>query len=163
MIDIREVCEIFAEELKERMDDVGLRPYHLLSLCKFDDENLQPYLEGKKLPGLYNLVLLAEHLECTVNELLGYPEFGDASLYERFLASDMYFTESQYARCLADRVRHYLDSGCMSFTDLEKHSGFKAPTIRRWFSSTKPHLPTTAKFLQLCETINCTPSELLGY
>lgn len=163
MIDIKEVCEIFAEELNERMDEVGLRPHHLLSLCKFDDDNLQPYLKGKKLPGLFTLVLLAEHLECTANELLGYTEFNDTSTYERFLASEMYFTESQYAQCLADRVQHYMRSTSMSFADLEKHSGFKAPTIRRWFSSTKPHLPTTAKFLQLCESINCTPSELLGY
>jgi DNA-binding Xre family transcriptional regulator len=159
----KSINEWFAIEVKERMDEMELRPYHLRSLCKMTESNVYSCLSGTTLPNLFNLVLLAECLECTVNDLLGYDELEETDVYERYTASTIFFEESQYAVCLADRMRRYLEDRFMTLADLAKNTEMDTNMLRRWFSKTRPHLPPTKKFLHICNTLGCTPSELLGY
>lgn len=160
---IDEIHAWFVAEVKDRMEETDLRPYHLVRLCKIKDQHIDSHLRGDTLPGLFSLVLMAEHLECTVNDLLGFEEIDEADVYERYLASNMFFTESQYASCLSDRIRRYLEERDMTISELSQKSELKLETVRHWFSKTRPHLPPTVKFLKICETLECTPSELLGY
>lgn len=153
----------FAAELKDRMDENKFRPYHLMTLCKMTETEILECLEGTTLPGLYSLVMMADRLECTVDDLLGYDEPDEPDVYERYAASSMFFTESQYAVCLADRARQYLENRFMCVSDLAKKLELTPSACQRWFSRTRPHLPSTARFLQICEALDCTPSELLGY
>lgn len=160
---IDEIHTWFVAEVKERMTELDLRPYHLVRLCKIKEDRIDSHLRGDTFPGLFSLVLMAEHLECTVNDLLGFEEIEEIDIYERYLASDMFFTESQYATCLSDRVRRYLEERNMTLAGLAKQTEFRLETVRHWFSKTRPHLPPTVKFLKVCEILECTPSELLGY
>lgn len=163
MPSINEISTWFVAEVKERTTELDLRPYHLVRLCKIKEDRIESHLRGDTFPGLFSLVLMAEHLECTVNDLLGFEEIEEIDIYERYLASDMFFTESQYATCLSDRVRRYLEERNMTLAGLAKQTEFRLETVRHWFSKTRPHLPPTVKFLKICEILECTPSELLGY
>lgn len=163
MFDYDNVSKWFAAELRERMEECGFRPYHLTSLCKMGEGEIYQCLGGTALPDVFSLILLADYLDCTVNDLLGYDEVESSAAYEQYTASDMFFTESQYAACLSDRVRRYLQDRAMSITDLAAKTGFKEPTLRRWFAKTHPQLPGISKFLKICEALDCTPSDLLGY
>lgn len=153
----------FAAEVKDRMDEMGIRPYHLVTLCQIKENELDSCLNGTKLPSLFSLILLADCLECTVNDLLGYDEIEETEVYEQYTASSMYFAPSQYATCLSDRIRRYLKNRFMTLSDLIKRAELNEGSVRRWFAKTHPHLPSTANFLKICDALNCTPSELLGY
>lgn len=153
----------FATELRDRMDEMQLRPYHIAFLYKIDESDVRSWLKGASFPGLFNLIMLADRFECTVNDLLGFEEIEETEVYERYTASSMFFAEYQYAVCLADRMRRYLENQNISFPDLADKTGFTATTLRRWFAKTHPCLPSTEKFLHICSALDCTPSELLGY
>ena len=163
MSDIITIRKWFASEVKDRMDEMDLRPDHLLSLCNINERDIQSCLNGTVLPSLYSLVLLSDHLDCTVNDLLGFEEIEEVEVYEQYSASDIFFNELQYAVLLGERVRRYLDGRCVTMVDLAKKAGITAPNLRYWFSKTKPHLPTTENLIRICDALKCTPSELLGY
>lgn len=159
----KSVKEWFAAELKEKMIEYNLRSYHLTALCKMSEDEVQKCLKGIALPGLFSLVLLADKFECTVNDLLGYDEVEDLDVYEHYSASSMFFAKSQYALCLSERVRRYLEDHYISIPDLADKIDVAPATVRHWFAKAHPTLPTTEKILNICEALNCTPSDLLGY
>lgn len=159
----KSVKEWFAAELKEKMIEYNLRSYHLTALCKMSEDEVQKCLKGTALPGLFSLVLLADRFECTVNDLLGYDEVEDLDVYEHYSASSMFFAKSQYAVCLSDRVHRHLEYRDISIPDLAAKLDVAAATIRHWFAKTHPTLPGAEKFLNICDALNCTPSDLLGY
>ena len=105
---------------------------------------------------------MAEHLEATVNDLLGYDEVDDNQILECYPASKMYRNKIEFSHCFADRFHRYLDRRGMTIEDVAKLSGVTVTTIKKWVGA-RPVLPATYKFLQLCEALECTPSELLGY
>lgn len=163
MSDIITIRKWFAAEVKDRMDEMDLRADHLMGLCYINERDIQSCLNGTALPGLYSLILLSDHLDCTVNDLLGFDEIEEVEVYEQYSASDMFFNESQYATLLVERVRRYLEERHITMIDLAKKVGITATNLRYWFSKTRPHLPTTENLIRICDALECTPSELLGY
>lgn len=162
MFDEKKIKEWFARELRERMEDAGLQPYHMPHLCHAKINSVYNYLGGASFPSPWSLVLMAEHLDCCVNDLLGYEEPRDAAVFERYLASRMYANAEEYAHCLADRITRFMNDGGITVDDLSDKTGFNERTIKQWFG-VRPKLPKTAYLLRLCEALDCTPTDLLGY
>lgn len=156
------IKEWFAAELRERMEDAELRPYHMAYLCRVKPNSINNYLQGSTLPNLWSLVLMAENLDCTVNDLLGFDEVDDISRLEPYLASAMFPDENRFAACLSDRIVRYMNRNNLTIDDLGSRTQFNTRTIKRWIGL-HPQLPRTSAFLQICDALDCTPSELLGY
>jgi DNA-binding Xre family transcriptional regulator len=152
-----------AAEVNDRMEDMELRPHHLQRLCGMTDGEIDRCLAGTGFPKLFSLILMAERLECTVNDLLGYEEVEDVNIYERYTASTLYFKDNQYAACLSDRMRLYMKYNNISFHEIADKTGFNVENVRHWFAKTHAQLPPTKKFITICEALGCTPTELLGY
>lgn len=163
MTDIKEVREWYATEVKERMEDCGLRPYHISNICKIESANVSGYLKGNPFPKLWKLILIAECLDCSVNDLLGYDEVEDVGVYERFLASKTYLDEDEFAVRFGRRLSRLMKETCTDSDDLHKFTGISVENIERWICDKPETLPTVLQLIRICDALDCTPSDLLGY
>lgn len=161
MLNEHEIKTWFAAEVKDRMEDLGLRPYHLPPLCHFKHEYLSGYLHGTSLPNLWSIVLMAEHLDCSVDDLLGFEEYDDI-VYEPYLASQMFSDKEGFAMCVSDRLKRFMRNRGTNIDEVSKKTGVSISTIKKWTAS-RPTLPRTWDFLSFCDALGCSPSELLGY
>lgn len=157
-IDIR---KWFAAELKERMEEAGLRSYHMAYLCRVKQGCFYNYTQGTSLPNLWSLVLMAETLNCNTNDLLGFDSYEDID-YERYEASKMFADENQYALCLGDRLFRYIEKRGITIERLAEITQFNPKTITHWIGN-RPRLMRTSDLLKFCSALDCTPSDLLGY
>ena len=71
-IDIKELKHRLSCELDDRMVEQNVSLARLAMSCRIMKHNMCSILEGKNLPNLWTLSLLAERLDCTVNDLLGF-------------------------------------------------------------------------------------------
>lgn len=163
MINENEVRNWFTAEVKERMADAGLEPYHMSHLCKMKHDNVYGYLHGKPFPRLWNMILLAECLDCSVNDLLGYNEPGDINVFERLLASKTYMDEIDFAGHFSKRFIRIMDEYNTLPEELSEQTGIGLNTINHWINKEPLSLPTVMQLLRICDALDCTPSDLLGY
>lgn len=162
MINKEEILNWFKLEVRDRMNSLGLHPYDMPAKCHMTYENVLNCIGGRSFPNLWSLVLMAERLECTVNDLLGYEEIDDLGVLERPLASKEYRNAVEFSHCFTERIMRYLSDAGISIEEISERTGFKPITVKRWICDIG-HLPKTMQFLQICSALNCTPSELLGY
>ena len=141
MIDEEKVKEWFATEVKERMEELDLRPYHMEYFCHIKHGCIYSYLRGANLPNLWSLVLMAERLDCSVNDLLGFEDPESYNVFEIYEASKMFGDINGYARCFADRLRRHLINRDMTVDDLSSLTGNAVTTIR-----VSPTLPSSFKY-----------------
>lgn len=163
MLDVENIRKWFASEVKERMKETGLKPGHISYKCYIRSDNIHEYLVGKPFPRLWNLVLMAECLECSVNDLLGFDDTGDTDIFEKYLASKMYLDEYDFARHFSTRVLRVMNDRGFTAYDLHRETGFSESLIARWTTNKTLELPTVLQLLHICDTLDCTPSDLLGY
>jgi DNA-binding Xre family transcriptional regulator len=159
-MDESRIKEWFSIEVRERMEELNLRPYHMAYFCQFKQNSIYQYLNGTIIPDPWRLVLMAEVLECSVNDLLGFDN--DDVRFEKYQASAMFLDDRQFAFCVSDRLERYLRRVDISLGRLSELTGITITTIKRWFGM-RPSLLRTNQLLHICEALNCTPSELLGY
>ena len=154
----------FSDEVKERMRDkevaIGDMSYH----CKIRSALLGNYIQGKTFPNLWALILIADFLETTTNELLDFDEAYEDSLlmYDPFSIFD---DEDEFAMHVRNRLENFMVNEHISIAELSEKSGFTKQTIRKWLgiNEKQPELPRTSDFLRICDALDCTPSDLLGY
>ena len=163
MIDEKKIRSWYAAEVKERMEDAGLEPYRIAYLCQVKHDYVYGYLQGKPFPKLWNLILLAECLDCSVNDLLGYDEIDDVDVYERLLASRTYIDETDFAEHFSKRFARIMDEQCILAEDLHKRTGISLAAIEHWLGEEPVALPTVLNLLRICDALDCTPTDLLGY
>lgn len=163
MIDENKVRDWFAQEVKERMEDAGLASYHVAYNCQMGLDSVYGYLQGRPFPKTWNLILLAECLDCSVNDLLGFDELEDINSYERLLASKTYLGEYEFSEHFKNRLIRCMNEADVSVEELKKRTGIGKKTIDVWFEETRFALPTVLNLLRICYALDCTPSDLLGY
>lgn len=159
MINEESVKEYFGRELRVRMAYNDLHSYDMSYYCQISASNMTKYRRGERFPNVWELVLLAERLECTVNELLGYDIV--ETIGKRKI-SDVCPGKNHYAIILKDQIIHYMIQANMTVEMLAERTGISISTIERWLDRW-PHLPRTDHLLRLADALNCTPSDLLGY
>ena len=156
------IKEYFSREVKTRMEELNLRPYHMSYFCQIKHNSVYGYLNGTLLPNPFSLVLMAEHLECCTDELLGYEPCADDDVFEPFRASKMFANRKEYAHCLGDRLRGYMVNHDITPDELARMADISVEVIKRW-TSERPTLPRMNELLKVIDALDCKPSELLGY
>lgn len=163
MLNIDEVKAWYVAEVNERMEDAGLAPNQIAHLCQLKYEAVYGYLQAKPFPKVWNLILLAECLDCSVNDLLGYDELDDVDVYEKRLASKLYFGELEYAIHFSRRLLRIMEERSLMPEQMRDRTGIGIAKIRDWISDRPESLPSVLNLLRLADALNCTPSDLLGY
>ena len=151
--------EWFGIELRERMADAKIKAADLCKFCDVTRAAMSQYIYGHSFPDLWRLVLIAERLNCSVNDLLGYAEFDEEFARS---ASKTFPGENHFAEHLAIRIVRRMEQLGYDYESLANATGISLDTIDRYFGRW-PELPRTDKFFKICEALDCTPSEPLGY
>jgi DNA-binding Xre family transcriptional regulator len=162
MEDYKVIKNCLATELRIRIENkgIGYRTLAFNSRCTairaFD------CIQGNSLPNLWTLTLMAEYLDCTVNELLGYGCIDDVNNMVDINAFTSFPHEDEFAEYVRDRILARMREIHINQEQLSELTSIKLATIERWLWIC-PRLPQVMKFLQIAEALDCTPSDLLGY
>lgn len=164
MIDVEEIRTWFVQELNERMEDDHLRSRDVARHCQISQDRFNNYLQGRAFPNPFILAIIADFLGCTVNDLLDFDEPDDGMLvgYEPL---SMFEDVDEFMTHIRNRLEQYMGEFGISITDLSEKTGFNKRTIKYWLGKLKqqPTLIRTSDLLRICDALDCTPSDLLGY
>lgn len=72
MINEKEELCIFTRELHKRLQSSGMTYRELAFRARCAPSRVQMYLRGNNFPNLWTLVLMADSLDCCIDDLLGY-------------------------------------------------------------------------------------------
>lgn len=150
----REIKEHFSNYVSREMNDRELRPWYVAYYGETSEAFLRSCIKLKKLPRLDSLIMIAELFECTVNDLLGFEPIELKSHNGVFNSG----IESKHV------AKYFMEQAESRGFELDKFE-FDEPCMEIEFRrSIRLHrLPDIDVFLQICEALECTPSELLGY
>lgn len=72
MVNEKEVLYTFNRELCERLELSGMTYRDLAFKARCAPSRVESYLRGNNFPNLWTLTLMAEALDCCIDDLLGY-------------------------------------------------------------------------------------------
>lgn len=162
MINERLLAKQFATELNNRMEYHQLRNRDLSGYCQLSENNLPSYRNGERLPNPWYLVMMSEKLECTVNELLGFDLIYNPNIYQDCQASRLFSAENLFTVYLSRKLKQIMRDRQIGVTELSQKSGVSKDALSSYLSK-HPTLPKTIQLLRICDALDCTPSDLLGY
>lgn len=162
MLDQNAIRGRFVYELNERMRKLGVSPGDLAIRCRTRKYCIIDYMNGDSLPNLWTLALIAEYLDCIVNDLFGIEGINDANGLEEDNAFRKYTCEDSFAFLVRDRIQKQMLAQRMTNEMLAERTGFTLKSIERWLWL-YPKLPQAMNLLRLADALDCTPSDLLGY
>lgn len=164
MINSYDRAQWFKDYLKDLMDYNEVTVSDISKHCEISAQRFNNYLYGRTLPQLWTLVMIADFLETTTNELLDFDEADDDVLlsYDPYT---LFEDEEEFTAHVRNRIKQYMIDNNIDIFYLSEETGFTRLTIRRWLglSGNRKDLPRTSDFIVICDTLGCTPSDLLGY
>jgi hypothetical protein len=148
----------FSDYVSRMMDERDIRPWYVAYYSETYDGVLRSCLKMARLPGPITLIMMAELFECTVNDLLGYD-------YVEVEKRDYLFDSGRDTKHVLNYFREQL-RGKLEESDIDPNekvqfSECRTTTIGRLVEC--GCVPDTPVLIQICDILNCTPSELLGY
>ena len=103
---------------------------------------------------------MAELFNCTVNDLLGYRYFRRV---QNGLARSIPQAKIRIAKSMWNKIDDSLASKHINHIQLAERIGVSFKTLETWFKMPNEKYPKTIVFLRICDALDCTPSDLLGY
>lgn len=149
-----EIREHFAKYVSRELNEREIHPWYLAHYSDASERVIGASLKMKKLPRIDSLILIAELFECTINDLLG---FKAVDVQTR----DTFFNPGIDSKRVADYFTNQITERGFIIDDFRFNEPDMDVELKRCIRFRR--LPNTDAFLQICEALDCTPSELLGY
>lgn len=163
MIDTKEILWKFAEELNARMIENGVTYRQVAYAARVTKGSVVHYKSGNTFPEPWTLALIADYLGCSVDELLGYPNPHIFARTRRWIpAIERFPNWDAFADYFRERLSDLMNAKHMTAEELAKNIGASTRTIDMYLSVHR-WTPDTPSFLRICDALDCTPSDLLGY
>ena len=164
MVDVRDVQIRFGAELNRRMDLKGISYRQLAYKSRVTKGSMIHYKSRNSFPEVWNLILIADCLDCSVDELLDYDEPNTTPEWraKRIPAIEKFYTEDEFADYFRERLIKFMKKKHMDLDELAQRSDISARTIDMYLSVHR-WVPQTPNLLRLADALDCTPSDLLGY
>lgn len=148
----------FVDYTTQRITELEYPVWYVGYYSEICDSIFRQCMKGMRLPGPIKLIMIAELLKCTVNDLLGFEyrdvpdrvELFDSGRDTKYVMADIGHNLSRIM--IGDEV---------SVVELASRSGLSTYVIQQYIDGKV--LPDTGILIHICECLNCTPSELLGY
>lgn len=140
---------IFAERLKEYMDERDLNCTSLAKAVGMNRTSVSEFVRGVRLPSFGNFTAIIEYFNCSADYLLGKIEFAPDEN-----------TVFKPVPPFGGRFRQVLKfCGCTQYR-LEKYMGFSPSAVYCWLSGKK--LPSVECLERLSDKLNVSIDFLLG-
>ena len=159
MIKLKEAIYL-SEELGTRMKSLGLKKWYVAYYCEIVESNLAECIRGERLPNPWQLILMSEVFDCTVNDLLGYGYFRKE---DKPAPKSICMGKQRLAEEMWDRIRLEIERQNVNIDALADSIYMSRSTIQNWLMPGNTSYPKTITFLGICRFLNYTPSDLLGY
>ena len=160
MVNDKIVLRMFSENLNKRMEQKGVTYRQVAFAARVTKGCLVHYKSGNSFPELWTLVLMASYLDCSVDGQLGYSDldtsFSSTRLIKPLMDED-YF-DDYFRECLMNMM----NSKNVDIFELSDRSGVSKNYIEMYLSIHR-WVPRVPDFLAICDALECTPSDLLGY
>lgn len=163
MINKDEIMKTFGERFTQYMVDHELRDIDMARLLNMSSMNIPAYKNGARLPNPWYLVLIAEKFDCSVNDLLGYDNCYARHEFRRESATKRFSSNNRYEIYFRDRLIELMRDRNIDAFELAMLVNKTEATVRNVWLGKRPIIPTIYNFLEICDALNCTPSDLLGY
>ena len=115
---------------------------------------------GSCFPELFVLVRIANYLNCSVDELLGYISGRTMRLNKSM--NDDFSDEYEFKDYFRERLIFMMTEKNLGVNELARKSRVSIDTIEMYLSIHR-WVPCVIDFLYICDALECTPSGLLGY
>lgn len=163
MINKDEIMRVFGERFTQYMVEHDLRDVNMARLLNMSSMNIPAYKNGTRLPNPWYLVLIAEKFDCIVNDLLGYDGYYIKNNFEREPATKKFSSINRYEIYFRDRLAGMMNIRDVSASELAVLVDKTEDTVRNTWLGNCPRLPDINNLLRICDALDCTPSDLLGY
>lgn len=163
MLDKNKVMKTFGKRFTQYMVEHDLRDVDMARLLNMSSMNMPAYKNGTRLPNPWYLVLIAEKFNCTVNDLLGYSPHYIKYTYVSEPATEMFTSINRYEVYFRDRLVGMMRARNINATELVMLVDKSETTVRNTWLGSRPRLPDINNLLRICDALDCTPSDLLGY
>lgn len=160
MVNVRNVKIKFAEELKSRMLERGVTYRQAALAVGVTKGAFVHYKSGNCFPELFVLVRIANYLNCSVDELLGYISGRTMRLNKSM--NDDFSDEDEFKDYFRERLISMMTEKNLGVNELARKSRVSIDTIEMYLSIHR-WVPCVIDFLYICDALDCTPSDLLGY
>lgn len=162
MVDETQILDYFAIQLVERMRNRGIKLWYMAYYCEIEECALRKCLKGERLPNPWNLILMAEVLNCTINDLLGYEYFRKD---DKPQAGSIFQGQKQIVQHVSNEILERMGRMNISYDELANRVGVSVYTIKAWLSQNADsfYKKSTFTILRICDALDCTPSDILGY
>lgn len=158
MIDEIRIRKYFVDYITKCMTEKDLRPWYVAYYSEIYESTMRDYMKGIRLPRPITLIMMAELLECSVNELLGYGYF---ERQQRERPFDSGFDTRRVTEYFINKIIFLMKEKHIGINDLSRKSGINEYTLANYLRYSS--LPETSTILKICDALDCTPSDLLGY
>lgn len=162
MINTKNILRQFSNELIERMEKRGVTHRQVALGSRAMPHNIMSYMQGDNFPNPWTLALIAEYLDCTVDDLLGYEDSGFVKKRKTDSVFMKYPSEDSFTPYLRDQIVHKMNEQKFTEEELARRSGVGVNTIKRYLCL-HSGMPQMSYLLCICDALECTPSELMGY
>lgn len=154
------VTRYFGKELANRVVEKELPLDYVAQYCGISIPSLKECLNGERLATPWQLVLMAEALFCTVNDLLGFGYFDNGTDQT---ASNLPQGEYRVAGNMWLEVSKRMVEKDLTVEDIAYYADVHFTTVKKWLSYPYHSFPKTFSLICICDALDCTPSDLLGY
>lgn len=162
MVDAKLILQWFSRELVERIETKGVTHRQVAFRSRTTPHSVMGYIQGDNFPNPLTLILMAEYLDCTIDELLGYKDVGFVKKHRKESAFDIYPNEDSFTPYLRECIIKQMKLENMTAETLAQLSGVNLQTIKRYLC-VHSGMPQMSNLLRMCDALGCTPSELIGY
>lgn len=162
MVDEKKVLEYLVSQVKRRMRERELKVWYMAYYSDMGNCSFGKFLKGRLMPNPWHIILMAEILDCTVNDLLGYEYYYKP---ENPQASGICMAQKRILERLSDEILHRMNEKNINTGDLAWISGESEYVINSWSLGNYTNFgkKSTYTLLNICDVLDCTPSDLLGY
>ena len=140
------------------MIEKDLRPWYVAYYSEMHESIMRDYMKGIRFPRPITLIRIAELLECSVNELPGYGYF---EINRRERSFDSGFDTRYVTYYFINKIIFLMKEKHIGINDLSRKSGINEYILANYFRYSS--LQEISTILKICDAIDCTPSDLLGY
>lgn len=160
MVNVRNVKIKFAEELNSRMQERGVTYRQAALTVGVTKGAFVHYKSGNCFPELFVLIRIANYLNCLVDDLLGY--ISDLSTRLNKNIYDDFSNEDEFKDYFRKRLIFMMADKNLGVNELARKTRISIETIEMYLSIHR-WVPCVSDFLYICDALECTPSDLLGY
>ena len=148
------------KKIKDLRSEYKISQRELAEAIKVTQASISRWEKNQKSISGANLIKLSQYFNVSVDELLGY--MGGRTMRLNNNMNDDFSDEDEFKDYFRERLIFMMTEKNLGINELASKSRVSIDTIEMCLSIHR-WVPLVIDFLHICDALECTPSDLLGY